>query len=180
MNKNFKNGINVFTVSYVFVVLLLLFLLFKQISGGNKIAYIDSMKIYNDYKGIKEAKVEFEKKVELYKSRTDTLSARVKIDMMKIDQNRNDKARYKQLVDSVRFHKRQLSDYQSSMMESLKQEESKLTQKAMIKLNEFLKEYGNKNGYDMILIANPSGTIAFSKEKFDITDQVLKAANEKL
>lgn len=177
---NLLKNRNVFLTLSALVILLTIILLYKLFFSTNKIAYIDAGRIYNEYKGIKLAKVEFEKKAELFKSRVDTLSGKIKLDIMKIDQNRGDKIRHQQFVDSVRFHKKQLFDYQSAMEQSLKQEESKLTQKAMIKLNEFIKEYGNDHGYDMILIASPSGTIAFAKEKFDITEKILAEANEKL
>jgi len=160
--------------------LCLIFLVVQYFKGRRNIAYIDSARIYNGYKGIKLAKKEFETKVEFYKSRTDTLNARVKISMMNVERAKNDRGSQIKLIDSVKFYKKQLNDYQLAMNESLREEESKLTQKAMTKLNEFLKEYGESHGYEMILIASPSGTIAYAKDKYDITDKVLEAANEKL
>lgn len=167
------------SILLVITIVLSLLLVSSYFMYNKKIAYVDSMKIYNGYVGIKQAKAEFEKEVEFYKSRTDTLTARAKITILKMEKSGNNKVEYSKLSDSVQFYKRQLQDYQSAMNESLKQKESQLTQKAMLKLNSFLKEYGNSKGYDMILIANPSGTIAFAKDSFDITDDVLKAANEK-
>jgi len=167
------------SILLVITAVLSLLLIVSYFIKNKKIAYVDSMKIYNGYVGIKQAKAEFEKEVEFYKSRTDTLTAKAKVAILKMEKSGNNSTEYGKLSDSVQFYKRQLLDYQSAMNESLKQKESQLTQKAMLKLNSFLKEYGNSEGYDMILIANPSGTIAFAKDSFDITDDVLKAANEK-
>ena len=157
-----------------------IYLIADRFINQKKIAYVDSNKIYNGYKGIVNAKVEFEKQVEHYKTRLDTLNGKVKVDILNIEKQRTDKAQYRKWVDSVNYHKRQLHDYQAAMNESLKQEESKLTQNAMLKLNEFLKEYGTSHGYDMIFIASPNGTIAFAKDQYDITTEVLKEVNEKL
>jgi len=162
----------------VIIMACIIFLLFQYYKSRRGIAYIDSLKIYNGYKGITQAKAEFQKKGEFYKTRIDTLSGRVKLSMMKMEEAKDDKQKYFSALDSVRFYKKQLNDYQVSMTESLKKDESDLTQKAMIKLNEFLKEYGKSHGYEMILIANPSGTIAFAKDEYDITDEILKEANE--
>lgn len=179
MNSFLKNR-RVFFLLCLLVFFLAGFVFYKQLFAFNKIAYIDSTRIYNGYKGIKIAKVEFEKKVEFFKSRMDTLSAKVKMDIMKIDQSRNNNVMRQQFADSARFHKQQLIDYQKAMSESLREEEGRLTQRAMVKLNDFIKEYGNNHNYDMILIASPSGTIAYSKERFDITEIILAEANEKL
>jgi len=144
----------------------------------SKIAYIDIDKIFGQYKGIQIAKKEYDKKVELYKERVDTLTGRVKLDILNIEKNGADKAKSKSYIDSVKYHKKQLTDYQQAMTRSLREEEGKLTQNAVSKLNDFLKIYGKEKGYDMILIANNTGTIAYAKDKFDITDDVLKEINE--
>lgn len=157
---------------------LICFLLFQNYFHRNKTAYIDSNKVYSGYKGIVIAKKEFEKKVELYKTRIDTLSGRVKLDMLNMEKFRSSQGLYALYRDSIGIHKKQLYDYQSAINQSLKEEEAKLTKTALMKLNTFLKEYGKKNGYDMILIANNSGTIAYAKDQYDITEDVLKDINK--
>ncbi|MBB6499352.1 Skp family chaperone for outer membrane proteins [Pedobacter cryoconitis] len=96
---------------------------------------------------------------------------------MKIEKFRSNKAIAQQYVDSVKYHKKQLSDYQQSMNASLKTEEGKLTQSAIEKLNQFLKQYGKEKNYDIIFIANNTGTIAYANDKYDITDEILKEIN---
>ncbi|WP_184624078.1 OmpH family outer membrane protein [Pedobacter cryoconitis] len=155
----------------------IVYLLLLQLVFKTRTAYIDSNKIYQNYKGILIAKTEFQKKVDLYRERMDTLSGRVKLDIMKIEKFRSNKAIAQQYVDSVKYHKKQLSDYQQSMNASLKTEEGKLTQSAIEKLNQFLKQYGKEKNYDIIFIANNTGTIAYANDKYDITDEILKEIN---
>ena len=154
------------------------YLLASQMFFKSKTAYIDSNKIYQNYKGILIAKSAFQKRVDLYKERVDTLSGRVKLDMMKIEKFRSNKAISQQYVDSVKYHKKQLFDYQQSMNASLKADEGKLAQAAIEKLNQFLKRYGKEKNYDIIFIANNTGTIAYANEKYDITDEILKEINQ--
>ncbi len=150
----------------------------QNMLARNRTAYIDANKVINGYKDIVVAKKEFQKKVELYKERMDTLTGHVKLDMLNMEKFRNDKVQLQHYQDSAKFHKKQAFDYQEAMKQSLKQEESTMTSAALKKLNIFLKDYGKEKGYDMILIANNSGTIAYAKEGYDISDDVLKEINK--
>ncbi|MBS7566481.1 OmpH family outer membrane protein [Mucilaginibacter sp. Bleaf8] len=145
---------------------------------NKKIAYIDSNKILNGYKEMQIAKKEFERETELYKERLDTLAGRVKVDFLNMEKARNNKVILQQYTDSLNLHKKQYKDYQMAISGSLREKEAALTQAALTKLNQFLKEYGKREGYDMILIANNSGTIAYAKDEFDITEIVLKEINQ--
>lgn len=173
-----KTTINLQLLLNLLFIGLITYLFIQNIFYKNKTAYIDSNKVYSGYKGILIAKKEFEKKVELYKTRIDTLSGRVKMDMLNMEKFGSSPAMYALYRDSASIHKKQLYDYQQAINQSLKDEEAKLTKSSLLKLNAFLKEYGKKNGYDIILIANNSGTIAYAKDKYDITDDVLKDINK--
>jgi outer membrane protein len=143
-----------------------------------KTAYIDSNKVISGYKEIATAKKEFQKKVELYKERMDTLTGHVKLDMLNMEKFRNDKVQFQHYRDSSQFHNKQVYNYQKAMQQSLQEEEAKLSKVALEKLNVFLKTYGKEHGYDMIFIANNSGTIAYAKDGYDISDDVLKEINK--
>lgn len=161
----------------VLFVIVLIYLVLQQTLYRQKIAYIDSNKVFNGYKGIELAKAQFQKKENLYKQRMDTLTGRIKMDFMNMEKFRKDPSKYKHYVDSAEYDKKQYKDYGQAMQQSLKEEEGKLTQNAVEKLNAFLKDYGKGKNYDLILIANSTGTIAYAKEKYDITDEVLKEIN---
>lgn len=59
------------SILLVITVVLSLLLITSYFINNKKMAYVDSMKIYNGYVGIKQAKIEFEKEVEFYKSRNE-------------------------------------------------------------------------------------------------------------
>jgi len=174
---NFKNNIIRLSVNALFVVALI-YLALQQTIYKQKIAYIDSNKVFNGYKGIELAKAQFQKKENLSKQRMDTLVGRIKMDLMNMEKFRSDPSKYKRYVDSAEYDKRQYRDYGQATQQSLKEEEGKLTQNAIEKLNAFLKEYGKRKNYDLILIANSTGTIAYAQDKYDITDEVLKEINK--
>jgi outer membrane protein len=156
----------------------LIYLLIMQIFFRSKTAYVDSTKIFREYKGILMAKKEFQKKVDLAKSRMDTLSSTVKQDILNLEKYHSNPVKVKQYSDSMRYHKMQLGNYEQGMNKKLQEEEGRLTQTSVEKLNIFLKKYGKEHGYDMIFIANSTGTIAYAKEEYDITDAVVKEINQ--
>ena len=45
-------------------------------------------------------------------------------------------------------------------------------------INKQIEKYGKSNGYRLILIAAPSGTIAYGRKDLDITNAVLKHLND--
>jgi outer membrane protein len=44
-------------------------------------------------------------------------------------------------------------------------------------VNEYVKRYGEKNGYTIILANTQIGNIAYAEDRIDITDEVLKGLN---
>jgi len=53
------------------------------------------------------------------------------------------------------------------------------SQQVWKRLNEYLKTYGEKHEYPMILGTQGNGNVMYAKEGIDITDAVLEYANSK-
>ena len=56
---------------------------------------------------------------------------------------------------------------------------STVSEQVWERLNGYIIEYGQENNYEMIFGASGNGNIMYSKEGFDITEQVINYANEK-
>nr|WP_052695607.1 hypothetical protein [Hymenobacter sp. AT01-02] len=52
-----------------------------------------------------------------------------------------------------------------------------MTQQVLERIHKQVEVYGKQNGYRLILIAAPSGTIAYGRKDLDITTPVLKHLN---
>ena len=46
-------------------------------------------------------------------------------------------------------------------------------------INQYVKEFGKENAYDVIIGSNGDGTVMYGKEEMDITDEVLNFINQK-
>lgn len=158
----------------------LLFLLSNFVLKDDKIAYVDSAKILNDYKGSAEAKKAYEAKAKMWQGNIDTLTSDVKAAIGKYEKSiaimsKKEQNLAKQLIQSKQ---KQLEDYQRAIQENARQEDSKMTQSVVAQINTYLANYGKAHNYKMILIANQSGTIAYAREGLDITADVLDGLNK--
>lgn len=162
------------------VVIAVLFLLSGFIFRSDKIAYVDSAKILNDYKGSAEAKKAYESKAKVWQANIDTLTSEVKTAIGKYEKSiatmsKKEQELSKQLIQTKQ---RQLADYQHGIQENAKQEDGKLTQSIVAQINAYLTKYGKAHNYKLILIANQSGTIAYAREGLDITADVIDGLNK--
>ncbi|WP_333864724.1 OmpH family outer membrane protein [Sphingobacterium sp.] len=139
-----------------------------------RIAYVESAQIFQEYKGARAEHEKLERHSRKFKLKLDTLSR--EIDEMIIRQDGRSEASAKQLIQ---LKQKQLEDYRRSAQQTLQTEETAATEKIAEQLNVFLKEYGKRKGYKFILIASPSGTIAYAAEGTNLTDDVLKEINAK-
>ena len=66
---------------------------------------------------------------------------------------------------------------QQQLQQQAQQEEAKLTSTVLERINKQVEAYGKARGYKLILIAAPSGTIAYGQKDLDITAPVLTYLN---
>jgi outer membrane protein len=169
--------------SGIFVVATLCLIVFLYlwtfIFSSDKIGYVDSSKLLNEYKAMVQARAEFEKKQAGWRSNIDTLTSEVKSVMSKYEQltvsgSAGEKQMAKELIGTKQ---KQLYDYQNTIRQNAQQEEQKLTQNVLTTVNAFLLKYGKSNGYKLILIA-ANGNIAYAEPSMDITDKIVEALNK--
>ena len=48
-----------------------------------------------------------------------------------------------------------------------------MSQQVLTRVNKLIEQYGKENGYQFILIAQPGGSIAYSRKDLDVTAPVL-------
>jgi outer membrane protein len=157
-----------------------LLLIWNVLIKNDKIAYVDSAKILDEYKGSAEAKKAYQSKASIWQANIDTLTNEVKGAIGKYEKSLATMSKREQELTRqlIQEKQKQLADYQRGIRDNAKQEDSKLTQVIVSQINTFLGQYGKKHNYKLILIANPSGTIAYAREGLDITPEVIDELNK--
>ncbi|MBC6435807.1 OmpH family outer membrane protein, partial [Nostoc sp. HG1] len=79
--------------------------------------------------------------------------------------------------EKLQGQQQQIAQQQERLQRQAQEEEGKLTSTVLGRINKQVEAYGKANGYKLILIAAPSGTIAYGRKDLDITPQVLKYLN---
>jgi outer membrane protein len=144
------------------------------------VAYVDSVKLLNGYQAMLDARKAYEVKSRKWQANVDTLSADVQHAIRGYERKVASMTPKERALSTELLHnkQRELVNYQRAIQESAQQEDSKSTQQVVAQINAFLERYGKTHGYDLILVATPSGSIAYAKAGLDLTGEVVKELNK--
>jgi len=173
-----KNTISV--ISLFLSLSALIVSLYYNIFRSEKIVYVESIKLFSNYKGATRAKAEYEKKIALWKANVDTLAIEFNNAVNKYEKEKSRMStRERKLSEELLASKRQqVENYRAAVSENAKKEDDLMTAKINNEIGDFLKKYGESHGYDFILGSNYFGNITFAKKEKNITDEVLIQLNK--
>lgn len=146
-----------------------------------KVAYVNSTKLINSYKGMEDARKLYQSKISLYTANIDTLILEVQDEIARYEKE-SPKMTLKERELSQRLIKvkqQQLNDYQKAMKEKAGQEDAVATKKVLDEINAYLKEYGAQKNFYILFAATDYGNIAYAKESLDVTEEILEGLNKK-
>lgn len=155
------------------------FLLFTNFNQQERIAYIDTAKLLNEYEGMKLAKAAYRKKADVWQTNIDTLVNEVKGQIKAFEKDgRSMTEKEKELSQQlIRTKQQQLGEYQKAIQAKAREADVEMTQKVLTVVNGYLQEYGKSHNYKIILATTDAGNIVYGEEGMDITEDVLKGLN---
>ena len=146
---------------------------------SGKLAYVESGKMLDGYQGMKDARKAFEGKARGWERQNQTMLAGFK-SAVEAYQKQAPSLTPEQRAASeqkLQEQQQQVGQQQQMLQAQAQQEEAKLTQTVLESVNKKVEAYGKAHGYKLILIAAPSGTIAYGEKNLDITTPVLAYLN---
>jgi len=172
MNK--LNTIISFTALAIAIIIAVLYF-----TGKQKIAFIDSVKLVSNYEGMRAVKAEMEKQSKTMQARVDTLESELTAAFKKYEKERSNMTKKEMQLSEELLRKKQkeYNQYREVVARKLKEEETKLTQEALLPVDEFIKEFGKKHGYKIIIGSNSMGNVLFVDDNIDLTDEILNKIN---
>ena len=144
-----------------------------------KIAYVESSKMLDGYQGMKDARKAFEGKARGWERQNQTMLSGFKA-AVEAYQKQAPSLTAEQRAASeqkLQAQQQQVGQQQQKLQAQAQEEEAKLTQTVLERVNKKVEAYGKAHGYKLILIASPSGTIAYGEKNLDITQPVLVYLN---
>lgn len=145
-----------------------------------KVVYVDSAKLLNEYQGMKDARAAYQQKVAGWKANIDTLASDVQKQILKYEKEAASmSAKERQLSQElIRNKQKQFNDYQQATSAQAQQEDAKMTGQIVTQINAYLKKHGESKGYKIIMAATEYGNVAYADKDLDITDAVLDGLNK--
>ena len=159
-------------LSVINSVIILSFIVYTLVFNNQKIVYVDSAQLLNGYKGMQDARKAYEVKAKTWKANIDTLTQDVQKQIMI----------YEKSVGTMTVKERSLSQEliktkQRTLNTQAQQEDGKMTGEVVSQVNAYLKKYGEKHSYKIIIAATQYGNLAYADEGLDITKDVLEGLN---
>jgi len=144
-----------------------------------KTAYVDTTKLIQEYKEMKDVEQEFTSKSDKVKIQLDSLAqsfqADVKVYQEKMEGMSAD-AR-KETEAGLMSRQQAIQQQQQAMGNQLRQESDAVIDSIVTKVKDYVKDYGKKNNYTYIFGSNESANIMYAKEGLDITEEILEKLN---
>jgi len=149
-------------------------------TNQQKLVYVNTGKLINEYKGMLDARDEYRKKATVWKANVDTLTSEVKRQIMRYEEdNATLSVKERKLTqDLIRTKQKQLNDYQQAINTQAQQEDEKMTSEVVRQINAYIKKYGEQGGYKIVIATTEYGNIAYADEGLDITADVLEGLNK--
>lgn len=147
--------------------------------SSSQLVYVDVNKLIEGYKRTKIAKAEFEKKAGTMKANVDSLVTGWQKELQQYEKERASMtAKELKLKQELLANKQQqINGYQEAIQKQIQEEDKKVTQTVINDINDYVKEYGKKQGYKIIFGASGGGNIMYAEESTDLTEEVLKGLN---
>lgn len=145
-----------------------------------KTAYVDTTKLIKEYKQMKDVEAQFTSKSDSLRKELDSVGRAFQAEVQEYQQGMNSMSQSeRQQKEQELMRKQQMLQQRQQMQSNRLREESAAVMDSMVnKVKDYVKEYGENNGYTYIFGSNESGNIMYGEEELDITDEILEKLNE--
>ena len=145
-----------------------------------KTAYVDTTKLIQEYKEMKDVESDFNTKSDLVRKELDSAAKEFQVEVQEYQKNMNSMSQsQRQAKEQELMQKNQMLQQQQQLRGGKLREESDAAIDSIVtKVKDFVKGYGEENGYTYIFGSNESANIMYAKEGLDITEEVLEDLNK--
>ncbi len=167
------------------VYLILVTVVLSSCQKQAKIGYVNNGTVINDFQEKKDLEAKIQIKQEAFKKRADSIGKAFQVEYMAAQskaQNlfkRNRRKEAEQLMAPIQQKAQQLEQQMQLEQQQLQQESQVEIDSLIVKVKDFVKDYGKKNGYTYILgTTDAASTIMYGTDENDLTQTILDALNK--
>ena len=149
-------------------------------ADSEKVGYVESVKMLDDYQGMKVARASFERKAKGWQAQNDQLIRSFQAAVQKYQQQGQGMTNEQRAAteQSLQQQQAQAGQKQQQLQQQAAEEEGKMTKTVLDRVDKQIEKYGRDHGYRLILISQPGGAVAYGRKDLDITTQVTKYLND--
>jgi len=142
--------------------------------AGEKIAYMDLAKIFDEYNKTKDLDKQLENKGNAKQAERDKLVAEIKKlkDELELMSDKGKEAKQNAIDDKIK----KLQDFDRESRDALRKERDDMARVILKEIKDTIDETGKKDGYFLII---DSRAVLYGKEGDDLTNGILKMLNDK-
>ncbi|MEE9361905.1 MAG: OmpH family outer membrane protein [Cellulophaga sp.] len=147
----------------------------------NKIAFVDNVKLMDEYQEKMDAEAKFKTKAEAIGKKRDSISQAFQLEAQAFQVKAQKMPTKKAQEEYALFQQRgQFIGQQLQQEEQQLQAASQTEMDSIVsKVKKEIKDYGKANGYNYILGGGAGGSVIYGDEASDVTDVILKSLNDK-
>lgn len=168
-------------IALVLSVAAVVWLAADKFNGSNvkKTGVVQMEKLIYDFNGMKEATKQYTAKMDKWQRRTDSLENKLKdlYDQLRLDSLSKNKVRIERAAQNFLLFRQSYAEYGQSVREMAENEDRQMTLGVINQMNEYIKQFAEKKGYDVIFCNNHEQTVGYAKEQIDVTQELLEFAN---
>lgn len=149
-------------------------------STSEKTAYVDTVKLMDEYTESKDLQAKF-------KDKSEVMGRELELEIKKFQEEaqnfqKNAQANGQEWAQKkgaeLQKKEQQLQYAQQAMGQQLQQEGAVERDSIVTKVRKYIKEYGKKNGYTYIYGTGDAANVLYAKDGLDITEKIVKELND--
>lgn len=153
---------------------------FQARSNPARVAYVDTAVLISQFSEAKKARADLEKFNKTWQDKAKDIKDSMDVYMQRMgaDYNIATSAKKEQMRREMQARNQEMEGFVNSNQKKSFEKEKELMDPVLKKINVFMKEYTENQGYDIILGSTTSGNIMGAGKRLNITQAVLDGINK--
>ncbi|GAA3566344.1 OmpH family outer membrane protein [Snuella lapsa] len=167
-------------MKYIFYAVATLFVL-TSCQQPQKIGYVNNSIVVNDFQKKKDLEEKFKGKDEAFQKRADSIGKAFQLEIQEtqLKAQKSSQKKAQELMTGLQQKQQLLQQQMQFEQQQLQQAFQSEIDSIIIKVKDFVKNYGKTNGYTYILgTSDAAATVLYGTEENDLTQIILDALNE--
>jgi outer membrane protein len=162
------------------IYLLLVAVIITSCQKEKKIGYLDNGTVINEYQEKKDVEAKFQTKEEVWKKKADSIGQafQLEVQQTQITARKSSQKKAQELMSGLQQKQQVLQQQMQFEQQQLGQAFQTEIDSLIVKVKDFVKDYGKTNNYTYILgTSDAAASVLYGSEENDLTQTILDALN---